>query len=71
MVGGALSDVDLERDVVRDVVGFRPGRSSGYRIERVGDVVHAYGFAGTGYRYSFGAAEEVLDLIANADKAKL
>ncbi|KAK5163150.1 uncharacterized protein LTR77_010934 [Saxophila tyrrhenica] len=63
MTGGALRNVDLVRDVVRDVVGFRPGRASGFRIEREGKVVHAYGFGGTGYRYSYGAAEEVMRLV--------
>lgn len=70
MTNGALDAVDLQRDVIRDVVGFRPGRSSGYRIERVRDVVHAYGFAGMGYRYSFGAAEEVLELVAKVDDTR-
>ncbi|KAK4892958.1 hypothetical protein LTR27_008686 [Elasticomyces elasticus] len=63
MSQGALDSVDLRHDVLRDVVGFRPGRETGYRLEREGQVVHAYGFAGTGYRYSFGAAEEVVGLV--------
>ncbi|KAK5692702.1 hypothetical protein LTR17_025358 [Elasticomyces elasticus] len=63
MSEGALDSVDLKDDVLRDVVGFRPGREGGYRLERDGNVVHAYGFAGTGYRYSFGAAEEVVRLV--------
>ncbi|KAK3656296.1 hypothetical protein LTR56_002997 [Elasticomyces elasticus] len=63
MAQGGLDSVDLKNDVVRDVVGFRPGRDTGYRLEREGSVVHAYGFAGTGYRYSFGAAEEVVGLV--------
>ncbi|KAK4950087.1 hypothetical protein LTR10_011064 [Elasticomyces elasticus] len=63
MSQGALDDVDVQDDVLKDIVGFRPGRETGYRLEREGKVVHAYGFAGTGYRYSFGAAEEVVELV--------
>lgn len=63
MTGGTFSDVDLESDVIKDIVGFRPGRRGGYRIERQGNIVHAYGFAGAGYRYSFGAAARVVDLV--------
>ncbi|GAB7366785.1 hypothetical protein MBLNU230_g0736t1 [Neophaeotheca triangularis] len=62
MTKGFLGAVDLQRDVICDVVGFRPGREGGYRVERVGEVVHVYGFGGAGYRYSFGAAEEVVRL---------
>ncbi|EKD12188.1 FAD dependent oxidoreductase [Drepanopeziza brunnea f. sp. 'multigermtubi' MB_m1] len=43
---GAFEDIDL--DTVTDVVGFRPGRDGGLRIEREGDVIHAYGAAGAG-----------------------
>lgn len=58
---GAFDDVvSGEGDVrVRDIVGFRPSREGGFRIEDEGKIVHAYGFEGKGYCYSFGAAEEV------------
>ncbi|OJD35864.1 d-amino acid dehydrogenase [Diplodia corticola] len=69
-------------DVVRDNVGFRPGREGGPRVERevVGDtglkVVHAYGVSGSGYGYSFGLGEvvsEMVDefLLDSPSKAKL
>lgn len=67
---GAFKDVDL--NAVTDIVGFRPGRKSGIRVEREGDVVHAYGMEGAGYIYSFGVAEAVKELIeSNNFRAKL
>lgn len=62
MTGGWFKDVKPGM-VQRDIVGIRPGRRGGYRIEREGTVVHAYGFGGAGYRYSVGAAEEVLNFV--------
>jgi D-amino-acid oxidase len=53
--------VDLE--TVGDIVGFRPGRKTGLRVEREGDVVHAYGASGAGYIFSFGVAEKVREFI--------
>ncbi|KAI6714589.1 FAD dependent oxidoreductase [Diplocarpon mali] len=38
---GAFQGLDL--DSVTDWIGFRPGRKSGLRVEREGDVIHAYG----------------------------
>ena len=62
----------LDTSTVTDIVGFRPGRKHGLRVEREGDVVHAYGVEGAGYIYSFGVAERVRDLIENVDsRAKL
>ncbi|KAL4954703.1 hypothetical protein BDW69DRAFT_205024 [Aspergillus filifer] len=58
-----LHTLDLEKDVKRDIVAFRPGRRGGYRLEAEGDVVHAYGFAGLGYVYSYGAALKVRELV--------
>lgn len=63
MTGDQLQGLALERDVIRDIVGFRPGRKGGYRIEREGNVIHAYGFGGAGYRYSWGVASEVTKLV--------
>lgn len=63
MLKGQLEGLDVKRDVIKDIVGFRPGRRGGYRVEREGSVVHAYGFAGAGYRYSWGAASEVARLV--------
>ncbi|CZT07915.1 related to D-amino acid oxidase [Rhynchosporium agropyri] len=58
---GAFKEVDL--NTVTDVLGFRPGRKSGLRVEREGDVIHAYGVEGAGYIYSFGVAERVRRLL--------
>lgn len=61
ITNGAFMDVDLT--LVEDIVGFRPGRDGGPRVEREGDVVHAYGMGGAGYIYSFGVAQKVRELI--------
>ena len=62
----------LDTSTVTDIVGFRPGRKGGLRVEREGDVVHAYGVEGAGYIYSFGVAERVRDLIEDfGPRAKL
>lgn len=71
LTGGAFEGSEL---VVggegMDIVGFRPGRVGGMRVEveRGEDgkvaVVHAYGMGGAGYIYSFGVAERVGELIA-------
>ena len=58
----AFKDVDLQ-NVLKDIVGFRPGRTGGVRVEREGNVIHAYGFGGSGYCYSVGVAEKVTSLI--------
>jgi D-amino-acid oxidase len=67
---GAFKGLDVS--TVTDIVGFRPGRKGGFKVEREGNVVHAYGVEGAGYIYSFGVAERVRQLIEGADfKAKL
>ncbi|OAA67870.1 FAD dependent oxidoreductase [Niveomyces insectorum RCEF 264] len=66
LTGNAFAHVDLARDVRRDLVGVRPGRTGGFRLERDdgnSNVVHAYGFKGNGYAFSFGAAERVRELV--------
>ncbi|KAM5341732.1 hypothetical protein ACJ41O_014763 [Fusarium nematophilum] len=54
-------------DIIGHNVGLRPFRSSGIRVEKeVKDgqkIVHAYGFSGGGYIYSFGAARAVAELV--------
>jgi len=58
-------------DVVQDVVGRRPWREGGMRIEMDElkqdgvklPVVHAYGAGGRGYELSWGAAEQVCELV--------
>lgn len=52
-----------ERGEVKHLVGFRPGRIGGVRVEREERVVHAYGVGGQGYIYSFGVALEVERLV--------
>jgi D-amino-acid oxidase len=70
--GDRFKSLDVNSEAVTDLVGFRPGRSGGLRVEREGDIVHAYGLAGAGYIYSFGVAQRVKELIAgNHLKSKL
>lgn len=70
---GAFDDVNIHTDV-EDIVGFRPGRKGGFRLEAEGtNVVHAYGFDGVGYVVSFGTAKTVTRLVKQllAPSAKL
>lgn len=60
---GSFDSVDLQRDVKRDIVGFRPYRKGGFRLEMEGNVVHAYGFGGLGYVFSYGAAQKVREMV--------
>jgi D-amino-acid oxidase len=69
IIGGAFKDLDLNS--VTDIIGFRLGRKGGLKVEREGDVVHAYGSEGAGYIYSFGIAERVGELIEGSFKARL
>jgi len=69
LTNDTFKNVDLKS--VEDIIGFRPGRKGGLRVEREGDVVHAYGASGAGYIYSFGVAERVRKLIDGPIKAKL
>lgn len=59
-------------DVIRDIVGRRPARQGGLRLEyetpkadglRGKKIVHAYGAAGSGYAISWGVAEEVTRMV--------
>ncbi|EPE28879.1 Nucleotide-binding protein [Glarea lozoyensis ATCC 20868] len=67
LTGDAFGGLDVEKGLregkVRDVLGFRPGRKGGVRVERVGGTVHAYGVEGAGYIYSFGVAVRVGELV--------
>lgn len=71
VTGNSFDWVDLDKDVVRDIVGFRPGRTGGPRVERVGKVVHAYGVGGLGYLFAFGVAAKVTELVRATTKAML
>jgi D-amino-acid oxidase len=62
-----LDASDPHNSMIRDIVGFRPGRRGGLRVERVDNVVHAYGPSGLGYLYAFGMASRVIQLIHESD----
>ncbi|KAL0935259.1 FAD dependent oxidoreductase superfamily protein [Colletotrichum truncatum] len=63
--------------VLKDVVGRRPTRKGGMRLEREdfpGDrtLIHAYGLGGRGFELSWGVAEGVIDLLGEQKvKARL
>lgn len=63
---------DLDSIVIRDVVGFRPARKSGLRLERGKNleidtasipVFHNIGHSGAGWQASWGCAEEIVKLV--------
>ncbi|KAH3663515.1 hypothetical protein OGAPHI_004916 [Ogataea philodendri] len=66
--------IDGEFQVKRVNVGFRPARKAGVRIEREivdgTEIVHCYGFGGSGFEMSWGAAEKVVQLVTGS-KSKL
>ncbi|KAI2867826.1 hypothetical protein CBS147343_9839 [Aspergillus niger] len=62
--------LDLNKHVMKDLVGLRPSRKGGYRLEREGSVVHAYGFNTLGYTYSYGVALKVQGLVTAALEEK-
>lgn len=68
LTGGALDSASLKRNAQKDIVAFRPGRKGGYRLEVEGDIVHAYGFTGLGYIFSYGVAMKVLGLVDSIAK---
>ncbi|KAM0186109.1 hypothetical protein ACHAPI_011887 [Fusarium lateritium] len=53
--------------VVKDIVGRRPAREGGLRLEmerlNSGIIVHAYGIGGRGFELSWGIADEVVTLL--------
>lgn len=61
--------------VLKDVVGRRPTRHGGARLERENmaqskTMVHAYGLGGRGYEMSWGVAETVAKLVEESIVAK-
>ena len=54
-------------EIIADIVGRRPTRRGGPRVELEGlgdkKIVHAYGLGGRGYETSWGVAAEVLRLV--------
>lgn len=71
MTGNAFPNVRGSGQFVQDFVGFRPSRKGGIRLERQGNVVHAYGLGSFGYLYAFGVAQEILNLVDGTPKSKL
>lgn len=69
MTNGWFSELKLS-DVKKNIAGVRPGRVGGYRVETIGNTIHAYGFGGAGYRYSIGVAEVVVDLLGELIPAR-
>lgn len=65
---GDFDSITLDRDVRKDIVAFRPGRKGGFRLETEADVVHAYGFGGLGYIFSYGVAGKVRELVDDVVK---
>ncbi|WEW56736.1 D-amino-acid oxidase [Emydomyces testavorans] len=68
----AMLNADGKFVVIRDIVGRRPAREGGIRLEVEAlshaptskrTVVHAYGAGGRGYELSWGIAEEVLKMV--------
>ena len=62
--------------VLKDIVGRRPTRKGGMRLEREdvegrGTVVHADGGGGRGYEVSWGVAEGVFELLGGEVLGKL
>jgi D-amino-acid oxidase len=55
--------------VIKDIVGRRPTRRGGMRLELepgIHPVVHAYGLGGRGYELSWGVADEVVELVESS-----
>lgn len=68
LISNELPPNDGGFKVIGDIVGRRPSRHGGVRIEaeKAGNVkiVHAYGVGHLGYELSWGVANEVLKLVA-------
>lgn len=64
--------------VIKDVVGRRPAREGGMRVETeardttwgIKHVIHAYGAGGRGFELSWGVASEVTELVREILKSK-
>ncbi|KAH6657373.1 FAD dependent oxidoreductase-like protein [Truncatella angustata] len=65
----AILGTEGKMTVIKDIVGRRPTRKGGLRLETEKlhngkRVIHAYGLGGRGYELSWGVAEGVADLLA-------
>lgn len=76
--GREPSPEDLDSIIVRDVVGFRPTRRSGLRLERGNNIIvnelaipvlHNYGHSGAGWQSSWGCAEMIVKLFEDLEQA--
>jgi hypothetical protein len=70
-----LAEGKTELTVMRDIVGRRPTREGGPRVEGevvdgAGFVMHAYGLGGRGYELSWGVAEAVVEGLERALKGE-
>ncbi|RYP63740.1 hypothetical protein DL769_006867 [Monosporascus sp. CRB-8-3] len=68
-----MGDVN-ELRVIQDIVGRRPTRKGGMRLEKEAVtrdkcIIHAYGLGGRGYELSWGVAEGVMKLLAEHAKS--
>jgi glycine/D-amino acid oxidase-like deaminating enzyme len=75
-IGASFAPVKVSRDrIVRSVVGLRPFRETGFRLERVKvgrlDVVHNYGHGGGGVSLSWGCAEMAADLARETNRTDI
>lgn len=71
-----ILDEKGEFTVLKDIVGRRPTRKGGMRLERedvegAGTVVHAYGVGGRGYEVSWGVADAVFELLGKGASPRL
>lgn len=63
-------------DILGYIIGIRPARKGGFRLEKekVSQdkyILHLYGFDGTGYTYSYGAAHLVGQMVEEIEKKRL
>ncbi|KAI0473865.1 FAD dependent oxidoreductase [Xylariaceae sp. FL0804] len=70
-----ILDGDGKFTVVRDIVGRRPTRKGGMRLEKEvlpggKCIIHAYGLGGRGFELSWGVAEGVASLLAGQNALK-
>lgn len=75
--GRSPEPADLDSIVLREVVGFRPTRRGGLKLERGQDlispagagrkvpVIHSLGHSGSGWQCSWGCAEEVVRIVSS------
>lgn len=61
----------VEDIVVEDQwVGLRPSREGGPRVEKEGNVVHCYGFGGSGFTMCYGYARDTVKLVESIVKPR-